>query len=409
MLKNRYRHILWFFGRIIINFIWWDIFIPRVGLRRISRRTRPRRIRKAAAAFRVEAIRMGGVMIKIGQFLSARLDVLPQEITDELSGLQDEVKPELFENIRGEIEREFSCSIEEKFTYFEQIPVASASIGQVHQAKIRCQSQDGLEDENRLLDVVVKVQRPDIDEIVRTDLAALKVVGGWLYRYPPIHKRANVPELLEEFSRSLYEEIDYIHEGKNAEIFAQNFEGHSDIRVPAVHWDYTTRKVLTLEDVRSIKITDYAAIDAAGIDRVEVAERLIQIYFQQIFEDHFFHADPHPGNLFVHPLDEAGDDGKLKWELVFVDFGMTGVLPKSIQTGLKEMLVGIGTRDSARVVRSFQTLDFLLPEADISMLEKAASRMFESFWGKSTSEMMHMHRDEAIKFAYEFRGRQANN
>ena len=127
MLKNRYRHILWFFGRIIINFIWWDIFIPRVGLRRISRRTRPRRIRKAAAAFRVEAIRMGGVMIKIGQFLSARLDVLPQEITDELSGLQDEVKPELFENIRGEIEREFSCSIEEKFTYFEQIPVASAS------------------------------------------------------------------------------------------------------------------------------------------------------------------------------------------------------------------------------------------------------------------------------------------
>ncbi len=404
MFKARYRHILWFFGRLILNFIWWDILIPRIGLRRLARSTRPKRIRKAAAAFRAEAIRLGGVMIKVGQFLSACLDVLPQEITDELAGLQDEVQPETFEKIRQVIEKEFSSPIETKFAYFEPTPIASASIGQVHRAHIYCQSTDQPAEADQIHEVVVKIQRPDIDEIVNVDLSALKVVGRWIYRYPPIHKRANVPALLEEFSRSLYEEIDYLHEGKNAEIFAANFKNHSDILVPSVHWDYTTRRVLTLEDVGSIKITDYTAIEAAGIDRAEVAERLINTYLKQIFEDHFFHADPHPGNLFIHPCPEVDELGKPSWELVFVDFGMTGQLPPSIQSGLKDMLVGIGTRDSARVVKSFQTLDVLLPGADTNLLEKATARMFESFWGKTTPEMMNMHHDEALKFAYEFRG-----
>ena len=404
MFRTRYRHILWFFARIIINFIWWDILIPKVGLGRLSRRTRPNRYRKAANAFRLEAIRLGGVMIKVGQFMSARLDILPQEITDELSGLQDEVVPESFENIRKVLETEFSSSLEEKFTYFEKTPVASASIGQVHHAHLICQLPGGKEGENEMQEVVVKIQRPHIDEIVNVDLSALKVVGSWLYRYPPIHKRANVPSLLEEFSLSLYEEIDYLHEGKNAEIFAANFKDHSEIRVPAICWNYTTKRVLTLEDVQSIKITDYSAIEAAGIDRAEIAERLFGIYLKQIFEDHFFHADPHPGNLFIHPLGKSDNDGKVAWELVFVDFGMTGALTSTIQTGLKELLIGIGTRDASRVVKSFQTLNVLLPEADLNLLEKVTSRMFESFWGKTTPEMMQMQQEEAIKFAREFRG-----
>jgi predicted unusual protein kinase regulating ubiquinone biosynthesis (AarF/ABC1/UbiB family) len=407
MFRTRYRNILWFFGRLIIAFIWWDIILPRVGLRRLARRTRPRRLHKAASAFRVEAIRLGGVMIKVGQFLSARLDVLPQEITDELSGLQDEVRAEAFEDIRRVIEAEFSASLEEKYVDFETSPVASASIGQVHRAHLVCQDPDQPGGGSQVLAVVVKVQRPHIEEIVEVDLAALRVVGGWLYRYPPIHKRANVPALLAEFSRSLYEEIDYLHEGKNAEVFANNFKERHDIRVPAVHWDHTTRRVLTLEDVQSIKITDYATIEAAGIDRAEVATRIFDAYLKQIFEDHFFHADPHPGNLFIHPLkvpEGINDGGKMPWELVFVDFGMTGQLTSTVQEGLREMLIGVGTRDAARVVKSFQTLDVLLPEADVRMLEKATSRIFESFWGKTTPEMMQMHQEEAIKFAQEFRG-----
>ena len=407
MLKNRYRHILWFFGKLIISFIWWDILLPRIGLRRLSRQTRSRRMVKAARAFRGEAIRLGGVMIKVGQFMSARLDVLPQEITDELSGLQDEVQAETFADIQQVIETEFSSPLTAKYVDFDPTPVASASIGQVHRARLICQDANQTEGEAQTLAVVVKVQRPHIEEIVEVDLAALRVVGGWLYRYPPIHKRANVPGLLEEFGHALYEEIDYLHEGKNAEMFATNFKGRQDIRVPVVHWSHTTRRVLTLEDVQSIKISDYAAIEAAGIDRAEVANRMFDAYLKQIFEDHFFHADPHPGNLFIHPLkkpEEMSAGSKTPWELVFIDFGMTGQLTPNVQVGLREMLIGIGTRDSARVVKSFQTLDVLLPSADIGQLEKATSLLFESFWGKTAPEMMQMHQDEAIKFVRQFRG-----
>ena len=346
-------------------------------------------------------------MIKVGQFMSARLDVLPVEITDELSGLQDEVRAEAFEDIRRVIETEFSSTLEDKYVYFETLPVASASIGQVHRARLVCQDPGQPGGENQTLSVVVKVQRPHIEEIVAVDLAALKVVSGWLYRYPPIHKRANVPGLLAEFSHSLYEEIDYLNEGKNAEVFARNFKERHDIRVPAVHWSHTTRRVLTLEDVQSIKITDYAAIEAAGIDRAEVATRMFDAYLKQIFEDHFFHADPHPGNLFIHPLkkpEEISDGSNTPWELVFIDFGMTGQLTSTVQEGLREMLIGVGTRDAARVVKSFQTLDVRLPEADIRTLEKVTSRIFESFWGKTAPEMMQMHQEEALKFAREFRG-----
>jgi len=343
-------------------------------------------------------------MIKIGQFMSARLDVLPQEITNELAGLQDEVRPESLTDIIQVIEAEFSTKLDQKYSYFETEPVASASIGQVHRARMLCQDNDLPENCSQIVPVVVKVQRPHIEEIVKVDLDALRIVGGWLYRYGPIHKRANVPALLEEFSKTLYEEIDYLHEGKNAEQFSANFKNQGDIIVPKVYWSHTSRRVLTLEDVESIKITDYAGLDAAGVDRAEVSERLFNTYLKQIFEDHFFHADPHPGNLFIHPVAEIKAGEKTPWKLVFVDFGMTGTLSNSIQTGLREILIGVGMRDATRVVKAFQILDVLLPEANLALLEKATSMMFESFWGKTAPEMMQMHQEEAIKFAQEFRG-----
>jgi predicted unusual protein kinase regulating ubiquinone biosynthesis (AarF/ABC1/UbiB family) len=403
MKNSRYRHILWFFFRMIVSFIFWDILIPHIGLGRVARNNRSKRLRNISHAFRIEAIKMGGVMIKVGQFLSARLDVLPQEITDELSGLQDEVLPEDFEDIRKEIETEFSTSLAGLFVDFDPQAVASASIGQVHRAHIYSRLPGQPEGEKQITPVVVKVQRPHIEEIVNIDLAALRVVSGWIYRYPPIHKRANVPGLLEEFSNSLYEEIDYIHEGKNAEKFAENFKDQPEVHVPFVYWSHTARHTLTLEDVHSIKITDYEAIEAAGINRAEVANRLVNTYLKQIFEDHFFHADPHPGNLFVHPTEGENEDGNRNWNLVFVDFGMTGTLSSSIQVGLKEMLIGIGTQDPSRVVKSFQELGILIPGADLRLIEKATGRMFKTFWGKTTPEMMEIHQEEAEKFVNEFR------
>ncbi len=175
--------------------------------------------------------------------------------------------------------------------------MASASIGQVHRARLCAETAEG----EPCPSVVVKVQRPGIQQIVEADLAAIRAAGSWLQRFKSVRRHANVPALIDEFSRSLYEELDYLHEGKNAERFARNFAGQPEVVVPKVVWSHTTKRVLTLEDVGAIKITDYAEIDAAGIDRSEIARKLLDVYLKQVFEDGFFHADPHPGNLFVLP------------------------------------------------------------------------------------------------------------
>jgi predicted unusual protein kinase regulating ubiquinone biosynthesis (AarF/ABC1/UbiB family) len=438
MIQARYRRILWFFGRVILSLIGWDILLPRIGFRGLSRRTRRERLRQIAVRFRGLAVQMGGVMIKVGQFLSARLDVLPPEITDELAGLQDEVRPETFEAIRQVVEAEMNAPLESRFAEFERQPLASASIGQVHRARLRG-GEDWVtragrpgEDGAPVPPVVVKVQRPNIQTIVETDLSALRVVSGWVNAYPPIRRRANVPALLAEFSRSLYEEMDYLTEGSHAETFAANFAGRPDICVPRVFWSHTTRRVLTLEQIEAIKITDYARIEAAGVNRAEVATRLFDTYLKQIFEDRFFHADPHPGNLFVLPAGEApagetpgdailpgaGRDGTATgdpaaaggappsagWQLVFVDFGMTGTVSPNQFTALREMLVAVGTQDVARLVRSYQIMGVLLPTADLALLEKATQAAFERFWGKSTAEMVNLGHQEAVAFAKEFGG-----
>lgn len=394
MLRTRYTRILWFFGLLLLNLIWWDIFLPRIGLRSLSRRSRPARLRRIAVSFRAMAIQMGGVMIKVGQFLSARLDVLPREFTDELSGLQDEVRPDAFEGIRGVLDRELNRPLEELFADFQSVPLASASIGQVYRARLKVAGEDRFEE------VVVKVQRPNIEAIVAVDLSALRIVSRWVNLYQPIRKRVNMPALLEEFSASLNEEIDYLQEGRNAETFAQNFKDQPDIQIPQVHWSHTTRRVLTLENIQAIKITDYAAIEAAGISRSAVAERLFKTYLQQIFEDRFFHADPHPGNLFVLPNPEEGNPAG--WRLVFVDFGMVGSLSEKLLNGLRETLIAIGTQDAARLVRAYQQMEVLLPGADVDLLQHASAEAFSRFWGKTAPELTTMNRQEIASFMHEF-------
>jgi predicted unusual protein kinase regulating ubiquinone biosynthesis (AarF/ABC1/UbiB family) len=402
MLRRRFLRILVFFGGVILSVILWDLFLPRIGLRALTRRTRPNRLRRAARRFRALAVDMGGVMIKVGQFMSARLDVMPREITDELAGLQDEVSPEKFEDVRMVLEAEFDASLESKYSYFEETPMASASIGQAHRARVRVEAEGKQLDNHEYPPVVVKVQRPDIESIVEIDLSALHIVANWLDHYHPIRRRANVPALVEEVSRSIHEEMDYIQEGKNAETFKENFKDRPDVLVPNIYWDFTTRRVITLEDVQSIKITDYQAIEEAGIDRKEVASRLFATYIQQILEDRFFHADPHPGNLFVLPGPAPEVPEKRSWRLTFIDFGMVGELPERIIDGLREAIIAITTKDAARLVRADEKLHFLLPSADLDLLERAYGRVFESFWGKSTIEIVQMSREEGVRFLDEF-------
>ena len=395
-LRGRYIRILAFFAGVISRFILWEIIIRYMGLRGWVRRTRKERFRNEAIRFRALAIRMGGVMIKVGQFLSSRLDVLPPEVTDELANLQDEVPAEDFEAIRALAEAELGASLTEIFASFDPEPLAAASLGQVHRARLKAGKDADFQN------VVAKIQRPHIASIVNVDLSALRRVGAWLMRYRPIRDHADVPALLKEFSATLYEEIDYELEADNAETFYENFADDPNVHVPRIVRALSTRRVLTLEDVYAIKITDYDEITAAGINRGEVAERLLGTYLQQIFEDGFVHADPHPGNLFVTPLPtEAGEP--VQWQLTFVDFGMVARVPDSIRNSLRELVIAVGTRDATRVVKSYQMLDMLLPGADLKLIEQAEAQVFDRFWGMSMKEIRSIGSDEIRDFAHQYR------
>lgn len=397
-LRARYRHIMTFFARAIASFIFWELFLPRIGFRGLTRRTRSNRFRLLAARFRTMAIRMGGVMIKVGQFLSSRLDILPVEVTEELSGLQDEVPAEEFDSIRRLAETELGASLENLFERFEPEPLAAASLGQVHRARLRGDSSAFL----GFQDVVVKIQRPFIEQLVEVDFSALHRVARWLMYYEPIRKRVNVPALTTELETTVRQEIDYQAEANNAETFSKNFAKRKRIHVPRIVRSLTTKRVLTLENVYAIKITDYDAITAAGIDRGEVAKVLLDTYLKQIFEDGFFHADPHPGNLFVTPI-PATKEKKASWRLTFVDFGMVGIVPENLSDGLRELLIGVGTRNATKVVQSFKTLDVLLPGADMKLIEQAESQMFDRFWGMSMNELRNVDHREMAQFALQFR------
>lgn len=395
--RGRYFRILRFFAGVIVHFILWELVIAKIGLRKWTRRTRAERFRREAVRFRALAIHMGGVMIKVGQFLSSRLDVLPPEVTDELANLQDEVPAEPYSAIKELAEKELGASLTEKFEWFDESPLAAASLGQVHRARLRGEDEaDGFQS------VVVKVQRPYIELIVEVDLSALERVGHWLMRYRPVREHADVPALLKEFSGTVREEIDYLNEAKNAETFFENFEDDPDVHVPRVVKSHSTLRVLTLEDVYAIKITDYADISKAGIERSNVAKKLLDTYLKQIFEDGFVHADPHPGNLFVTPLGADGESPR-SWKLTFVDFGMTARVPEGVRDGLREMLIGVGTKDASRVVNSYQKLGMLLPGADLRLIEQAEAQVFDRFWGMSMSELRKTNPDELRKFAHQYR------
>ncbi len=397
-LRDRYWRILFFFVGVIGSFILWEIVLPRLGLRVWTRRTRARRFRGAAVRFRALAIRMGGVMIKVGQFLSSRLDVLPPEITDELANLQDEVPAEPFPAIRALAEQEMGGSLFDKFEWLDETPLAAASLGQVHRARLRSDTPEAA----LFREVVIKIQRPAIEQVVAIDLSALEIVAGWLMHYGPIREHADTPALFHEFSLTVNEEIDYVREAQNAETFFDNFREDPDVHVPRVVRSLSTRHVLVLEDVYAIKITDYEAITAAGIERGAVARKLLTTYLQQIFEDGFFHADPHPGNLFVTPRPKTVD-GSSNWQLTFVDFGMVGRVPEDLRAGLREVVIAVGTRDAERLIKSYKTLGFLLPSADTRAIQDASEMVFNRFWGMSMSELRSVRPDEVRDIGHRIR------
>lgn len=405
----RYRRILQFFSSLIAHVIWWDLVVRRMpvaGQRALAGRSQ--RHRQMAREFRVLAIEMGGVMIKLGQFLSARVDMLPIEVTEELKGLQDEVPPADSGQVMGLL-REQLGDISRRFEYIEPEPLAAASLGQVYRARLRApRGQSGPGEQ-----VVIKIQRPQIDFLVRTDLAALRVVARWLMRYKPIRKRANVPALMEEFARTLWEELDYNSEADNAEHFARIHADNPHIYIPKVYREHSTQRVVVLEYVDALKIGDNEGLTEAGIKREEVAEMLLEAYFTQVFIAEFFHADPHPGNLFVRPLPlaldpvsgigQTGAPASRQFQLVFVDFGMAVRLPKTMGENLRKILVGVTQRDARQLTEAYRDLGFFLPGADIDRIAEAQEVILNQIWGRKLLDLTRPDPREVEQIGREFR------
>ena len=399
-MRTRYRRIMRFAARYLVQSWWYELFLPRIGLGGIATRTRAQRMRRIARRFHLLAVDLGGLMIKVGQFMSSRLDVLPPEITSELEGLQDEVPPVAFPAIRQLAESELDMPLERAFAAVDAVPLAAASFGQAHRATLAPVDAEEL----GLADAVVKIQRPGIEQVVEVDLRALRRVAQWLSRVRIVADRVDVPALVEEFAATSLEEIDYIHEAVNAERFATDFADDARVAVPIVVWERTTTRVLTLQDVTAIKINDVDALRAAGIDPSEVADRFAAVMFDQLFVNGYFHADPHPGNIFVTPRSadaDPADDGP-PWRLTFIDFGMMGTVPDGLRRGLRRLLIAAASRDGKGLVEGIRDVGVLLPSADTTELERAMVQLFARFGGMGFAELQEVDPREFQSFATEF-------
>ncbi len=406
---RRYRKVRRFVARTFLHVLWWDMFLNVPGLRRF-RPPATARWARIARRYRDLAGGMGGVLIKIGQFLSVRVDILPPEVTRELAGLQDEVPPERFEDVVRQIEEDFGRPIGEIFSWFSPEPIGAASLAQVHAARLLSGEP-----------VVVKALRPGIDVLVETDLAAASLAFRLLKVSRRLRRRVDLDRLANEIATTTRRELDLANEGRNAERFAEDFANDPRVAIPRILWATSARRTLTLENVGYLKIGDLAALDLAGISRPEVARVLYRIYMQQIFVHHLVHADPHPGNLFIKPLPlpgaipgeapfEPGDPVpapppgvERPFQIVFVDFGMVAVIPERLQNALREYAIALGTRDAARMVQSYVSAGVLLPGADISRLEEIHQELFERFWGVSLGSLRDVALSEAQYFFREYR------
>ncbi|MER3390706.1 MAG: AarF/UbiB family protein [Microcella sp.] len=381
-----------FAARALAQAWWFELVLPRLGLGRLSARGRIRRLQRVARRFHDLAADLGGLMIKVGQFLSSRLDVLPPEITRELEGLQDEVAAESFASIVAQAERELGIPLDRAYAAFESEPIAAASLGQAHRARLT----PTLAADLGFTDVVVKVLRPGIEQIVQVDLAALRRVARWLSRVRLVNRRADAPALIEEFATTSLEEIDYLHEAGSAERFAEIFADDPRVGAPTIVWERSARRVLTLADVTAIKISDVGALQAAGLDPDAVAAELARATFEQIFVAGFFHADPHPGNIFVRPDAEHG------FVLTYIDFGMMGEITDELRDGLQQFIFAVASRDARGWVVATQRLGVLLPSADTVELERAVTALFDRFGGMGVAELTALDPRELQQFALQF-------
>lgn len=293
---------------------------------------------REGASLRETLLSLGPTFIKIGQTLATRADILPIEYIKELSKLQDEVAPFPASEARAIIEADMETSLEEVFAEFEDVPVAAASLGQVHRATLKTGQS-----------VAVKVQRPRLGEQIELDLSVLRRIARFLARYPNFIRGVDWQGTLDAFRATIFEEMDYEQEARNAELFRENFQRWDDVYVPTIYHVFSSRRVIVMEFIEGLKVTDTDKLLAAGQDAKGVVRLLARTYLKQLLEDGFFHADPHPGNLRVM------NDGRI----AFFDFGMVGRLDVELQSQLINAFFHTIERDVHGLVDDMVRLGFI--------------------------------------------------
>jgi predicted unusual protein kinase regulating ubiquinone biosynthesis (AarF/ABC1/UbiB family) len=357
LFNKRFQIVFFMFLGFFVQFWWLGKIKKLVGKEKADRKYRAK-YSSQATEFTSVAVELGGLIIKLGQFISSRVDILPKEYTDVLSELQDSVAPVDSGIILKRIEEESSGPIDDIFTAINPVPVAAASLGQVHKAILK-----GGET------VAVKVMRPGIEETVTLDLATLKVLIAFARRFTKIGKFVDLREVYQEFEEVIIDELDYTIEAKNIEKFRENFLGFPGVSVPNVYEGLSTSKVLVMEFIEGVKINEINKLERFRVNKKKLASILFLSYLKQIMEDGYFHADPHPGNLLVK------NDGTI----AYIDFGMVGYVSDPMKESLFKLALSIYLKDAGGIVEAFDDLGFLRKKADKALLSKNVKIILANF------------------------------
>ncbi len=347
------------YGEKLYEIRTWFLHIFMLGLRRFvigSESNKEANQEKQAVWLKDKLIELGPTFIKIGQSMGTRPDLLPLPFVIALGELQDSVPPFPNEIAFARIEKDLGRKINEVYAEFELEPVAAASLGQVYRARLFTGEE-----------VAVKVQRPNLEAVIKGDLGILRKVAAFADRFPQLNENADWSGMLREFDVTIHEEMDYVAEGHNAERFRESFQNWSNIHVPKIYWNATTSKVLTMEFIHGTKVTDLEEQERLGISPAKVNRLLIKTYLKQLLEDGFFHADPHPGKLLVMA------DGRL----AFFDFGMVGRITPELQSKMIDAFFHVVGKDPGGIADDLIALDFLKPGTDPRIVRPVVEKMFE--------------------------------
>ena len=379
-MRRRYWRILLTQLHIVTHIFFFDILLGAW-----FRRSTTQRWTRLAQIFRDLAIDLGGVPIKMGQFLSVRVDILPPEVTQVLAGLRDDVPAVPFAQVTPRLAVAWGPEYAEVIAFDSETPVAAASLGQVYRGTRR--------DDGRT--VAVKILRPNIAPIIETDLAAVQMVVRIIKDYPLIRKRADIQRVFDEFAAVLREELDYRIEVRNNQRLQKILPSDPRIALPVVHPDLSSESVLVMDWISGIAPDNVAALSAAGIDRTQVAAMLLDVFFTQCFEYGVFHADPHPGNMLIVP----GSNGA--WTLHLLDLGAVATVPALLQTQLRRGILAVAANDTVGTVEALDAMGMIMGDADRDEIRRAIKRVMDEVFDRSIVEYKNI---DFVALSYDMRG-----